>query len=324
MLPDPPPTDQRDSSGLSRRSLLKLTGTAFGTAAVAGCLGEAPSGERRVGYGGVTPAMLAAGRLSLSTPEDGLVARWTLDGTNSTAADAVGGNDGAIRGAPRQGVPGVHDSTAYDFRSGSGNYVEVADAGILRPTAELSVGGWYRTESGDTGQTLVQKADARFGETGYAVDVQTTNSIRGHVAVESGRATVNPFGVATHDGEWHHLFLTWDGSALVLYLDGEEIDRDTSQSGRVVHSNRSLFVGRGDNGYTAYYGMDGAIDDVRVYERALPASDVGALYEGESASPAPRATETATPTATTIANDEFGESGYGSHGYGGGVENTEP
>ncbi|MBX0322114.1 LamG domain-containing protein [Halomicroarcula sp. F13] len=309
MAPDPPADEERDEYDLSRRSLLKVTGAALGSTSVAGCLGERPTGYRRLGYGGVPwfvsgdveSAVFAPLALSLSGPSDGLVAHWTLDGTGGTAADAVGGNDGAIRGAPTQGVPGVHDSTAYDFLSGSGNYVEVADAGALRP-AELSFGGWYRTDSGANSQTVLQKADARFGDEGYAVDVQTDNSVRGHVAVESGRASVNPWGVATHDGEWHHLLLTWDGSALVLYLDGTEVDRDASQSGAVVHSDRSLFVGRGDNGYTTYYGMDGAIDDVRVYDRALSASEVTDLYEGVTETATATATETPTATATSTAS----------------------
>ena len=37
----------------------------------------------------------------------------------------------------------------------------------------------------------------------------------------------------------------------------------------------------------------------------------------------PTANLTPTPTATPVPNDEFGESGYGSHGYGGVVDGSE-
>ncbi|MDZ7745939.1 MAG: LamG domain-containing protein [Halobacteriales archaeon] len=126
-------------------------------------------------------------------------------------------------------------------------------------------------------QTVLQKADRRYGDDGYAVDVQTTSSIRAHIGVESGQAQRELVRQSTtHDGEWHHLACTWDGDALVLYLDGEEVARDDSQSGAVVHSDRSLYVGYGDNGYTSYYDMNGAIDDVRVYDVALTADQVAA------------------------------------------------
>ncbi|ELZ24222.1 LamG domain-containing protein [Halosimplex carlsbadense 2-9-1] len=304
MAPDPPEGDREgddETLDISRRSLLKATGAAtIVSSSIAGCLGGDDPGARRVGYGGypyrLDPGLAAVA--AFAPTSDGLVGHWTLDGTDASATDAAGDNAGTIRGSPRQGVAGVHGSTAYEFGASADNFVEVADDDALKPTSALSVGGWYRTASGENSQTLVQKADRRYGDEGYAVDVQTPNSLRGHVAVESGQASVNPFGLDTNDGGWHHVLLTWDGAALVAYFDGEEVDRDASQSGDVAHSDRPLYIGYGDNSYTTYYDMDGAIDDVRVYQRALSADDVAALYEGEAATATPTETATATPTAT--------------------------
>ena len=333
MATDPPPDG--DGDGLTRRLWLKLTGTmVFGTTAVAGCVSGAAPSTVRLGYGGTPwrvtdagPRALLAATLPAVGPTDGLVGYWPLDGSVGTATDAAGGNDGTVRGAPQRGVLGVYDTTAYAFGTDPDSYVEIADAGALRPET-LTFAGWYRTDSGANSQTVLQKADARFGDAGYAVDVQTTNSLRAHVAVESGQAAVNPWGVATQDGVWHHVCCTWDGEALVCYLDGEEVARDDSQSGGVVHSDRPLYIGYGDNGYTTYYPMDGDIDDVRVYDIALTDADVRALVaEADTVTPAPTPTETptptptdtptATPTATPIPNDEFGERGFGGYGYGG-------
>ena len=301
-------------SGLSRREYVKLAGLGA-VAASAGCLAssdrERPGrpGQLRYGYGG--QAMLVTG-LAASTMAVGPtpVARWTLDeSSGTTATDAVGSADGTVRGDPVQGQPGIRGAGSYDFRPADGNYVEVPDAAALRPTSELSYGGWLRTTSGDTSQTLLQKANSLTGGAGYALDVQTDNSLRAHVAVDSGEASVNPFGVATHDGEWHHLFVTWDGEALVLYLDGSEVARDESQSGDIVHSERSLFLARGDNSWSSTYELAGSLDDVRVYDAALTAAEVADLFAGtaddggdetptETATPTPTETPTDTPTET--------------------------
>ncbi|QPV62842.1 LamG domain-containing protein [Halosimplex litoreum] len=311
MAPDPPRGDDEgdeETLDISRRSLLRATGAAtIVSASIAGCLGGDDPGEYRVGYGGTAyrleggsdPALAAVATFTATS--DGLVARWSFDGTGASATDAVGDNDGAVRGSPRQGVAGARGSLAYEFGPSADNYVEVPDAGALRPASALSFGGWYRTDSGANSQTLVQKADRRYGDEGYAVDVQTPNSLRGHVAVESGQASVNPWGLDTNDGEWHHVFLTWDGEVLVGYFDGEEVDRDDSQSGDVVHSDRPLYVGYGDNSYSTVYDMDGAVDDVRVYDTALTAEDVTALYDGEATTATPTPTNTATPTPTDTA-----------------------
>ncbi|WP_336338322.1 LamG domain-containing protein [Haloarcula brevis] len=306
METDPPPGDDAD---ITRRELLKLTGIAtVGAVSTAGCLGRSDIEVAELGYGGVPwrassavpPGLTGANPLSVVGPSDGLVGHWPLDGSGGTVADVAGGNDGVVRGNPELGVPGVHGSTAVAFGPTADDYVEVAPASVLAP-AELSFAGWYRTTSGGAEQTVLQKADARYGDEGYAVDVQTPNSLRAHVGVESGRATVNPFGVATHDGAWHHVCCTWDGEAFVLYLDGEERDRDTAQSGAVVHSDRPLYVGYGDNGYASTYAMNGAVDDARVYDRALGSDEVAALYEGvgtQTETETPTVTDTPTPTPT--------------------------
>lgn len=309
MVTDPPPTN--DTTALTRRTMLKLTSVAVvGGGSVAGCLGTAaPTTDAAaltggLSYGGV-PLRLAGGlspAFSLVGPCDGLVAHWPLDGTTGTVTDVAGGNDGAVRGTPQQGVPGVYETTAYAFGSGPDDYVEVADATALAPD-ELTFGGWFRTDSGASAQTIVQKADARFGSEGYAMEVQTTNSLRAHLAVESGQASVNPWGVATQDGEWHHLACTWDGSSFVMYLDGAVVGRDNSQSGPAVHSDRPLYIGRGDNSYTSYYAMDGAIDDVRLYSRALSADEIGSLYGG---------TVTSTDTETDSSSETDTETDSGS------------
>ena len=228
-------------------------------------------------------------------------------------ADSAGSNDGFVRGSPTLATGGVFETSGIAFGPTAGDYVEVPDSGSLTPTSALSFGGWYRTTSGEAEQTVLQKADARYGDEGYAVDVQTPSSVRAHLAVGSGRAVVNP-SVDTHDGEWHHVCCTWDGEAFVLYLDGEERDRDTSQSGDVVASTRSLYIGYGDNGYSSTYDMNGSIDDVRVYDTALTAEQVAAVVDGTTTD---EPTPSETPTATPVPNDEFGESGYGGHGYGG-------
>ncbi|WP_197428433.1 LamG domain-containing protein [Halapricum sp. CBA1109] len=346
---EPPPAERRarTDDSVSRRDVLKTTGVGLTAAAgLAGCLGgDTATGGMRLGYGGVPMEVQTGlpvgyfGATSTATlgTSSGLVGYWPLDGTGSVATDAVGGNDAAIRGTPQQGVPGVFDSGAYDFAGGDADYLAVADAGALRPP-KISVGGWFRTDSGATQQTLLQKADALFGASGYSLEVQTDRSLRAHVAVDSGVARVNPWGVPTTAGTWHHILLTWDGSSLALYLDGTEISRDDSQSGDIVHSDRPLFVGRGDNGYTTYYGMEGRLDDLRLYDRALSPEEVAAVAEGPpeeeelttteeptptttTAEPTPTTTEEPTPTtteaATPIPNDELGEAGYGAYGYGG-------
>jgi len=71
---------------------------------------------------------------------------------------------------------------------------------------------------------------------------------------------------------WHHLVVTNDGSNTIGYLDGEEIH---SYSSSLSGTNEDFLIGNvvGTN------GIQGLMDDVRVYDRDLSAKEVTELYE---------------------------------------------
>ncbi|MFB6077865.1 MAG: hypothetical protein ABEJ80_02660, partial [Halarchaeum sp.] len=188
---------------MTRRDYLEVTGSAALAAALAGCTGlSTGDAERTVAYGyGGDALSVPTMRAAASDPVPSPVARWTLDETTGTvAADAAGDSDGTYVGSPMLDVAGVRGAGSVDFRRSDGNYVRVPDAPALRPTPALSVGAWYRTESGETNQTLVQKSDTLAGGAGYSLEVQTETGVRAHVGTAGGGVTVSSFGHATHDG----------------------------------------------------------------------------------------------------------------------------
>ncbi len=86
------------------------------------------------------------------------------------------------------------------------------------------------------------------------------------------------------DGQWHHVAVTstnTGGAApqftVTLYLDGRPIDTGTTPQGiwSDVRPNSQLGVGRDNTGPWVYY--QGLIDDLRIYPRALTATEVLAL-----------------------------------------------
>ena len=74
------------------------------------------------------------------------------------------------------------------------------------------------------------------------------------------------------DGKWHLLTGTFDGSTATIYIDGVQ-----KNSTSVTYNTGSsvLDIGRAVTG--SYY-LTGALDDVRVYNRALSSSEVKELY----------------------------------------------
>ena len=82
--------------------------------------------------------------------------------------------------------------------------------------------------------------------------------------------------------QWQHVALTWDGSSSAsgvhFYVNGTEVAYTTNQSGsgtRVPDDTEDLRVGNNESGTRTF---DGAIDEVRVYNRALAQSEIQSLY----------------------------------------------
>jgi hypothetical protein len=84
------------------------------------------------------------------------------------------------------------------------------------------------------------------------------------------------------DGTWYHLVGTWDGSNLKLYVNGT-LQATTPVTLTPDTSSSVLQIGTFPNASgtpTGYW--DGMIDDVRVYNRAITATEVSTLYSGSN------------------------------------------
>ena len=73
-------------------------------------------------------------------------------------------------------------------------------------------------------------------------------------------------------GRWQHVAATYDGTTARMYIDGAEVASKVF-SGNVGSSNAWRI---GAYGLTPTGFFDGSIDDVRIYDRALSASDIAA------------------------------------------------
>lgn len=137
---------------------------------------------------------------------------------------------------------------------------------------QLSAEAWVRTSpgAGSWASTEVKTAVGRAGMFGLG-----TRGWKPYAAVNtpSGRQEVTgPRNI--HDGAWHHLAMTYDGSSLKLFVDGEP--QSTSASGPIAQNPaQPLFVG-------SSYGVDsqsfnstrfpGDIDEVAVYDHVVDGS----------------------------------------------------
>ncbi len=78
-------------------------------------------------------------------------------------------------------------------------------------------------------------------------------------------------------GGWNHVCLTYNGSNVTGYWNGTQYGSPTAATGSLKYTGR-FRLGDGFATSSNATGWNGAVDDVRVYSRALAASDVASLY----------------------------------------------
>ncbi len=250
-----------------------------------------------------------AGTLDITS---NLRGHWTFD-TDATDSSAEG-NDGTLQGDAAIDTADATDIVGEGKLSldGTGDYVDLtAHVADYSGMAQGTIAAWIKLT--DTGENIILGASdsgqvtelIKFGvETGGQLKWLNLNDGFNDVIVYS-TATVN-------DGLWHHVAVTVDASGHTLYIDGA-VAAVTYNTGNAsvnaffddITDMDVMDIGRSVRNSTVEAEFNGLMDDVRVYDRTLSATDIAELAsEDPIANDDNAVTVINTPvTVNVIAND---------------------
>lgn len=213
-----------------------------------------------------------------TTAEEGLVAYYTFDeGDTATAFDHSGnGNDGAIHNGRLLGTRSGH-CLEFDGRT---SYVDCGNGPTLDLTKQLTMAAWVYVAGRPMGEPGIM--GKQFGS--FLLTYYKTGYV--YAYINSGGNNANtPMGM----GRWHHLAMTFDGAFIRIYIDGAEAAVSESQASS-INSGGSFVIGSvfgqtdaDDPNYRQTSHFAGAVDEVRVYSRALGADEVLTLASAQFA-----------------------------------------
>jgi hypothetical protein len=205
-------------------------------------------------------------------PEKGLVAWWAFDeeADAPVAFDYSGhGLGGAIHEAQR--APGIDGNAMVCC---GGNVKVPADIRLSPPDA-LSITCWIK--SGKTGQGntwFLNRIFAGGTSTGYRMGLLDDKACFAVPVTEWSHHLTAPDPVLI--GEWIHLAGVFDGQIMRLYVNGREA-ASMARPGPVHANDFPLCLGNFETGHAAFF--HGLLDEVKLYNRALPEAEIEAQYQ---------------------------------------------
>ena len=217
--------------------------------------------------------------------DTGLVGHWTFDGNDvdwgnaSTEIKDISGNGNHGNAVGLTTVSAVRGKLGQGLQfNGTGDYVSIGDPATLQLTNMGTVAVWVKPNNVDSGwHQIINHMNFITNRSGYALYYdRTLDGNKYNLDIANG-STLNRVTSTTsaQNNTWQHVVGTWDGSNLRIYVNGLQEGLPVSQTVNAT-SGYDFLMGTFHNFNDYFFG--GTMDDVRIYSRALSASEILNLY----------------------------------------------
>jgi len=227
---------------------------------------------------------------SMAGLKDGLVAWYTF--TNGSLKDSSGNNNDIIlnNNATKTTDRFGKANNAFSF-DGSASYMQVKNSTSLNPVGAISIMAIVKPnnfyQGNCHGNQLVSKGyndyingfyTLRFANTSTACSAApdvTKEYFYGAYGDNAPAAYAGKDSAYVKLGQWYNVIYTYDGFVARLYVNGVIKDVELSRVPFTPNS-KDLFIGKHEDPAYPYY-LNGVIDEVRIYNRALCDDDIRQL-----------------------------------------------
>lgn len=215
--------------------------------------------------------------VEVSELDASLIAYWRFDeGSGTTAADATGDHPGTLGAGSSWTSPGIAGSALAN--DGVDGRVSVAPFDVIG--SAMTISAWVRLASLDNAEgRLVSKASGANEQDHYWMLSQIgTTGVRFRLKTAEGGTTTlaSPAGQLSA-GSWVFVAATYDGATMRLYVDDTEVAA-VAKTG-VLNTDNSVAIGLANQpSGSGNRPLDGDLDEVKIYDRALSASELEEAY----------------------------------------------
>jgi hypothetical protein len=155
------------------------------------------------------------------------------------------------------------------------NFITVSDSDSVSINGNITLAAWVYVDSYTYTQAIFSKGKPGSWEAGsYSLRITTGGKLYLRLG-NNDSSQVNSESTGTVPvTTWTHIAVTVSGTSVAFYINGSAAGTATNGATRADNNNTLLIGKTHDSGQA----MIGRIDDARLYNRALSATDIAALY----------------------------------------------
>lgn len=220
-------------------------------------------------------------------PPDGLVSWWPGDGSS---ADRVGANPGQILNGTHF-VPGKVGG-AFAF-NGVNDAVRVPNFSSSVLSGDLTIDVWvFPTKDVPHKSIINQWGDAQtFGQRSFALAVGAEGTVEFPLSDSAREMNMSFHTYNTAPGvvplnSWSHIAAVFNHTTGVreIFVNGVMIGQREDAPFTLAACTTDVMIGAAMQSYGGLYcGFPGLIDELDIFDRALSADEIRAIYDGGSA-----------------------------------------
>ncbi len=236
--------------------------------------------------GAVDSARIAKSKVFATSLRDALlgnlVSEWKFDGTTADGSPATNNDVLDTWNYTNNGDVGTHQPTVKTGSNcvsgsclqfdGSNDYVDLGTSSTLQPTAAITIATWAKYISGE-GHIISNPAN--IGGDYYDYELSLTSTTAGFRLRTSNVVLSERITKGATASVWHHIVGTYDGSNMIIYVDGVP-GTPYAKIGDIQYNSYTKIVVGSWSPTQEFF--NGSIDDIRIYNVAIPTSQIKEQY----------------------------------------------
>ena len=172
----------------------------------------------------------------------------------------------------------VNNAYSMEFDTLADESVSVGNT-LTNGFSQLTVSTWANFASVPTNRVLGLASKDNANNRNFDLRYISNTGVNFLVSTDGTNSVTTAYfpKASISAGQWYHFVGVYDGSNVLLYVNGVAIGSPTALTGSLQNTTSEFFIGKRGFG-TTNTGFDGKLDEVAVFNTALTAQEIQSIY----------------------------------------------